>query len=371
MRSDGVMFDNKLIKYHCSSCGFLFQDPKCYHINEAQYRRSDGTSESDIERHQRIASRFAELINKFHGSSESISILEVGAGNYETSIKLAETNKNFKVTALEPSPEIYRKSTLSNLNIYNGNLESFSQEDKFDIIFSNHVLEHMPALKTQTFPHHQRLLKHQGIIIFAVPACYPATEEILFTDHLYTFSKNSMIELLKDSSLELISINSAKWDTSSILYTVKHKAAKQLINSQNTDELRKIGEKDQKELLHARQELCNRWKRTAMKCTSQINQGKTFAIFGAGEYAQLIQCYFPELYRRAKFHIVTSKKGSRIFPLEVKTIDSIDLKNIQCLLAVNERSSKLVSKLLKSHGCDDIMNPPCYGQDLSMYKESN
>ena len=65
----------------------------------------------------------------------------------------------------------------------------------------------MPALKTHTFPHHQRLLKHQGIIIFAVPKYYHATEEILFTDHLYTFTKTSMIELLKDSDLELISIN--------------------------------------------------------------------------------------------------------------------------------------------------------------------
>ena len=366
MRSDGVVFNNKLTKYHCSSCGFLFQDPKYYLTNKLRYKRSDGTSESDSKRHQEVARGFTELINKFYDSSKSISILEVGAGNYKTSIKLAESNKNFEVTALEPSPETERTPRIENLNICNLNLESFTQEDKFDVIFSNHVLEHMYELKTQAFPHHKRLLKHQGIIIFAVPAYYPATEEILFTDHLYTFNKNSMIELLMNSGLDLISIHTAKWDASSLLYILRHKEDKPIMHYCNTYEQSTIEEGSKEELLKTRQELCSRWQRAPIKCINQINKGKTLAMFGAGEYAQLIQCYFPEIYRKIKLHIVTSKKGARSFQSEIKAIDSVDMRSIQCLLAVNERSSKSVCKLLKDHGCDSILNPPSYQQNLDI-----
>ena len=55
-----------------------------------------------------------------------------------------------------------------------------------------------------------------------------------------------MVELLQDSGLELMSISSAKWDASGLLYISQHIAEKPLIKSQNTDAFRKIGKQDSK-----------------------------------------------------------------------------------------------------------------------------
>lgn len=360
MRSDGLFFPGKLQKYHCHSCGMLFLSPNSDFQSLLPYRRSDGTSLSDIKRHHKVSQGICKLIKEIFPYSQGISVLEIGAGNFLTSEYIAKLNPADFITAVEPSPENNNTRSSHNLNIIRGNLEDLRASDRFDIIFANHVLEHLPDLQSFVLHCRDQLLKDDGAIFFIVPSNYPASEEILFCDHLYTFTKKAMISFLDKTGIQLACSFESDWDPCSTVYVLtKANCTKQIPESfhtrMNTSRIHSSEKLKESRLIFSR-----KWNISPTDLINRLDSTKKSVFFGAGEYAQLLRCHFPELYEIVSFHVVSSTEGIRSFPKEVYELNEIDLTNKSVVLAVHPTASATVTELLAHHCCSDVIRPPTY-----------
>ncbi len=147
----------------------------------------------------------------------------MGAGNFQTSLKIKEINPEYKITALENSPELKIKTEC--ISIINKNFLSCNIEDKFDILFSNHVIEHFLE-PIKFLVKSKQLIKKNGLIIACCPTYINVSDEILFSDHYYHFTKKSMALLARQAGLSLLCDFLSTWDKYSHIYIFK-------INSKN------------------------------------------------------------------------------------------------------------------------------------------
>jgi hypothetical protein len=77
-------------------------------------------------------------------------------------------------------------------------------------------------------------------------------------------------------------------------------------------------------------------------------------MFGAGEFAQLVRAYLPDVYQSIAGIIVDSSIGCRDFG-DVPIFEMSDFaeRDIQLIVAVNPRNAKLVISNLMSLGFSD------------------
>jgi len=122
------------------------------------------------------------------------SILEIGAGAGQATYWFDQ--HGFSVTAIEPDPRNVSKinSKLKNSRCISGFVEDLHIEEKFDIIWMSHVLEHLvrPDLFLQKIRNN---LKTNGIFFIEVPNC--DNRELLSSTaktqpHIFHFSQKSL-----------------------------------------------------------------------------------------------------------------------------------------------------------------------------------
>ena len=137
-------------------------------------------------------------------------ILEIGVG---TGVHLLAFDKmGFDVTGIEPDPinaELINKKLVHGTCI-NGFFEDIKFQNKFDIIFFYHVIEHLENPKN-ILEMCEKLLNPGGLIIIAVPDCdNPSTlnESIKNPYHLWHFSKKSLENLSRKLNYSIIKIDS-------------------------------------------------------------------------------------------------------------------------------------------------------------------
>jgi len=266
---------------------------------------------------------------------------------------LASSNISYKITSLEPCPENYDFPYCPNLIIHTGYLNTLAPDQSFDLIFSNHVLEHMQCSHGDELSLHRNLLKDDGYIVFIVPTAYPASEELLFSDHLYTFTQQAMNLLLNKYSLNLFSSSKAGWDQFSAIYIANKKIASHC--QSECDQLESFP--NLASLLESRLELSNKWSRSPDDFCNKVDGTKDVVMFGAGEYAQLIQSFYPEVYELVEFHVVTSLAGARDFPKPVKALSNVKLQNVQCIVGAHKSAMPAIVKLIKEKGGIPLLPP--------------
>jgi len=137
-------------------------------------------------------------------------ILEIGVG---TGVHLLNFDKlGYDVTGIEPDPistEFLNKN-LKNGKCINGYIEDLNFNEKFDVIFLYHVVEHIEH-PLSMLKKCKGLLKDGGVIIIAVPDCEnPETlkKSVSNPFHIWHFSKKSFEILLEKLKMDSLSLQS-------------------------------------------------------------------------------------------------------------------------------------------------------------------
>ncbi|WP_179371822.1 class I SAM-dependent methyltransferase [Nitrosopumilus ureiphilus] len=134
------------------------------------------------------------------------NILEIGAGQGQATFWF--DNEGFSVTSIEPDEnnvELINKK-LKNSHCIVGTAENFQINEKFDVIWMSHVLEHI-IKPVQFFENIRRNLKNEGIFFIEVPNCENDSmlnSSIFLVPHTFHFSKNSLANLAKKSGFKVV-----------------------------------------------------------------------------------------------------------------------------------------------------------------------
>jgi len=333
--SDGKIVKGNSYKSQCLGCGLLFNPNNVVLEN---YRRSSGDSPFDELRHSNIAKGVYEIICRECDDYSELKVLEVGAGNFQTSLNLSALDKNIITWAIEPSPEV---STLpKEVNCFQGHIEEFDAPYKFDFIFSNHVIEH--TTKPLEFVKEiDGLLSLSGLVLFCCPSQTKISTETLFIDHLYHFSEESFKHLIRQSGFILTSAFVAPWDKLTHCYVIKRKGVScSAINMMSPVEA-----------LDSRKEFVKKFRELDAELSKKVQPilGPIY-LFGAGEFSQIIECYAPKFFQSVKSIIVTTKKGHRFFDKDILMLDQVMPNDGFIVLGVREEIQASVAELLISIG---------------------
>jgi hypothetical protein len=338
MRSDGLVSSESLQKYHCHQCGMLVgrnrQSPE-------RYRRSNGESPFERARHQRVAHGIAELFYSLEIESNA-DVLEVGAASFQTSINLKKLAPALRVSALERHPE--GSELIPGVDVIVSDFDDWVPDRQYRVCFSNDVIEHNqdPIIFLGRC---RAAVSASGFVIVCCPNSAVANKELLFSDHLFTFTEDSIRRCGELAGLEMVSRKVASWDSLTDIYIFIPSYAQR--KGGGGGRLRV----DYSALYTARCDFLRGWvEENKREVHRNLDESAELVIYGAGEFSQLIRAYLPRIWDKVSHLAVDGLAGCRDFEKKVIQLDSLKLTNQRFLLGADASSRPLMKKKLVARG---------------------
>lgn len=222
--SSVVYEDNDMRIVKCHGCGLMYQNPQLPEgqIQETSYQPDYFQSYETVEERQRMFFK-----NKFQNVFEKVGngkVLDVGCGIGTFLSVVQELGlEPHGVEVSEWACQIAEKKW--GLHVFNGLLEQARfEDDTFDIVHMNHVLEHC-AHPISVLSEVKRVLKPNGMLFVEVP--YEENFKIRlwlqnllrgilikekleplkpFREHLFLYSDKTIGRIIEQSGLDLVSI---------------------------------------------------------------------------------------------------------------------------------------------------------------------
>jgi len=214
----------------CSNCGLVqaINKPVNYYKNVI---RAVGFSPSML-KFRKV--QFKNFCKEFNLRNKRV--LEVGSG---TGDYLSILGKTFKKSyGLENSKKNYKICKKKGLNIIKGFLKkknNLISKNKFDAFFIFSYLEHIPNINIFLNAINQNL-KNNGVGIVEVPNFDMILKKKLYSefiiDHLFYFTKETLIKTLKINGFQVLKIDSI-WDDYILSAKVKKILGKKITNLKN------------------------------------------------------------------------------------------------------------------------------------------
>ena len=212
------MSNLELPVFHCDKCGLFVTGDSIDKISEKVstiYKKSywdERTSEKSINskysdedsegKRRNWISQFAYCKEFF---KEKRSILEIGSGAGQATFWFE--NEGFDITGIEPDPRNVKliNKILKNGNCINEKVENIKLEQKFDIIWMVHVLEHLVD-PLNVLNRIKNNMKQNSVFFIEVPNC--ENEEMLNASiidnpHVYHFTKKSLENIVKKAGFKI------------------------------------------------------------------------------------------------------------------------------------------------------------------------
>lgn len=264
-------------------------------------------------------------------------MLEVGAANRETSRMLSRLIGGQTITAIDPQPE--SDMDCENVRFLNTTLEEYSHSGRrYDVIFSNHVMEHFED-PIGFLSLHRDLAKSTSLLIICCPNSSVPSVELLFDDHQAHLTCSAMCSAANSAGLLLEECFTAPWDEETAVAILR------LPDRIKADPI----ETRPRGIRSVREKYFADWK-SCQSALLQQAEGHELVLFGAGEFAQLIACYMPDLYRRVSSIVVENPEGARSFDRTVEQFDYQLPHGHLLLMGVHRKSRASVMARLAHKG---------------------
>lgn len=292
--SDGRILDMPLEKTSCMECGLVsplkpIDATAVTNVFEDSYALSAASPAADNAR----AVAYAEFLDATLPPAERV--LEVGCGsgnllkaleNLWPTVAFLGVDPALSQGAADSERIKYRRSFCDDMaTLVNGST--------FDLIFSVNVIEHLPSPQS-FFSLASDLLSPDGQLAVICPAAMPPNLELLFHDHLYTFSSDALsisasaCGFVKTSGIDQLS------RFGDFQLAIFSRAPNKSVNSLH------IMRRDARGLAREREAYLHAWTTLDKTLLERINRNTKVAIFGAGQMAALLRVYASRLWERVE-----------------------------------------------------------------------
>lgn len=208
----------------CDNCGCHYQFPvkETDYVSE-NYWKCDTDPDGNIrnlsnERDNKIKNWYGEAIS-FVNQFNNIKVLDYGCG---LGFFLSAINNNITKFGIEESQygNDYIKKNFPDINILKGGEKTLAQlDEKFDIIFFYHVIEHVKN-PSSLFEELTKKLKKNGVIILGTPVVNTALSNFFggnfrhyIPEHITLFDLKALKNLFLKNSFKIIKVEKPYFKT--------------------------------------------------------------------------------------------------------------------------------------------------------------
>jgi SAM-dependent methyltransferase len=301
--TDGLLLEASWRKYQCTACDLVLSDPA------AALRRAAFSYEESYDFYGRPEMRaferaryesYANWVATFLERRRPQTVLEVGCGNGWILELLRESHPSIEFAGLEPSAAACRRGHEAGLDIQQGTVDDHLQtEKKYDLIYCANVIEHVadPARFVRGL---RELLTERGAALMVCPCGNVIDPELLFVDHIHSFTRENLAALLEREGLPTSTWQPGAGELSQF----------QAIYGANIREPRRDDQpphacdRQGEELRLARDEYCRRWAELDGVLLDRLQGARSVACFGAGETSDLLRAYTPRTWRRIEAYVI-------------------------------------------------------------------
>lgn len=327
-----------LEKGSCDNCGYGFHlRPLSARDRNLFYDETYDIGLRDPEADDSRARDYADHLETVLCAQDGIffpgmSVVEFGCGSGALLNHLAERWPLGDVLGVEPAAklaETARMRATGNMEIVEAYAETCPPlARRYDLAISINAVEH--ALDPVEFlAACRRAVGDEGTVAIVCPDGDEPNSELLFRDHVSSFSTSSFALAAAKADLALIA---------SARLTGRQTGFRLFLLRQTKDPPRSPHPNRYETLSAGRRLYLDGWRDLEQAALQTIGH-EDFAIFGIGEYADLLNAYCPGLVERAKFYVSDNPSQGERDGLPVLSLDEARRHGrITLLAAVNPRS---------------------------------
>ena len=332
------------------SCGYGFHidaltKENLQSIYSPEYNLGQDAPDAERARAHHYAQVIMQVLDRC-GILRPDSFVEFGCGMGSLAEILATNWQVKKAIALEPSSMLatyaqahYREK----IDVQIGFAEEWanSSTSKYDLCFSVNVLEHA-LYPTDFLAACSRVTINGGNIIIVCPDGEATNSELLFYDHVSSFSLASLSACASKVNLKVNHTEALEGP----LYGFRLFVLEQNPTGDCGSILQT--QTDAKKIFQQRHNYLQMWGEYETSVNNLLKHDR-YAVFGIGEYANLLNAYAPQIIDKADYFVTDTGNDQKYMGRHVKSLDyaTHDI-GIKILAAVNERSWPALKKRLNA-----------------------
>jgi SAM-dependent methyltransferase len=301
--TDGLLLEAPWRKYQCTACDLVLSDPTAALRGAAfSYEESyDFYGRPEMRAFERARyANYANWVSTFLERRRPQTVLEVGCGNGWVLELLRESHRSIKFAGVEPSAAACRRGHEAGLDVQQGTVDDQLQsERRYDFIYCVNVIEHV-ADPAQFVRGIRELLTERGAALIICPCGNVIDPEVLFVDHINSFTRENLAALLEREGLPTSTWQPGANELSQFQAIYGAKSREPRRDDHPPHAFDRQGEK----LRLARDEYCRRWAELDDVLVDRLQGARSVACFGAGETSDLLRAYAPRTWQRIDSYVI-------------------------------------------------------------------
>ncbi len=342
MLSDGRIWNGPLDKAACNSCGAvthatILSAGDVQRFYDSDYDLGVDAGVSDVSRNLGYAAFVHEIVSQY----DVRRILEIGCGSGHVLGYLARHLPQVHMDGIEAAEQLAANSP-PGVQIRKAFLEELEFLDQgYDFAFCINVIEHaadpsefLRALRGQ--------LSASGTALIVCPAPSPPNLELLFRDHVSSFTPASLRALAIAAGFRVVAVLPALErfpGFQAFILTAASNGGGQAVVAENQAGAARAAEAAA---------YLSAWASLDRALCARMGDSVGVDLFGAGEMAALLRCYAPECWRRVDRLVVDSLAGARSLDKPMATFDDIGPSRKPIIVATHPQSQGAVAQRLFS-----------------------
>ncbi|TDP71395.1 class I SAM-dependent DNA methyltransferase [Roseateles toxinivorans] len=308
-----ILVNESLGKSQCADCGLVQRTAHpflglgdFYQRQYAPYYERLGVEEFNAERYRQLAEWVGELAGL--AARPAASVLEIGCGRGWTLEALRAQFPDLTLAGVEPSLDNSTIAREQGFEVLTGTLQQvLPQIDRrFDVLFSNHVLQHTVD-PVQFLADHLPLLAEDGLVVLSMQDASSPSNELLFSDQNFSLTPAHLAGFGRRAGLEPIAVLPAPPERAglylSMLAVFKRAAPAPRPEAPVPDEA------SRKALFDSRQHYLSQWAALDAGLQERAAGAVRLVNFGAGMFSSLLAAYAPKCWARVEACVVDGQGG--------------------------------------------------------------